>query len=154
MNESCHTDEWVTSSSCHTQEWEMSRTWMYTCHVARVSRFQQGLSESHVWVCVSRWMCVRVVLCVCACAFVMNVCLPCRLPCGVRIWARHFIVAFVGRVAHMCVCCVYVCVCVSRTYTCRVDEVYGFQHSIYYGVATVSRLDKITGLFCRISSLL
>jgi len=39
----------------------------------------------------------------------------------------------------------------------RVEEclvvVLGINVSVGYGVATVSRIDEITGLFCRISSL-
>jgi len=47
-----------------------------------------------------------------------------------------------------------------RTHTCDVTHTYvrrGSSSPIwssYYGVATVSRIDKIIGLFCRISSLL
>jgi len=38
-------------------------------------------------------------------------------------------------------------------YTCQ-NSRKSARHSMYYGVATISRLLKITGLFCRIQSLL
>jgi len=47
-----------------------------------------------------------------------------------------------------CVCvyvCVCLCMCVCARWTCAMGT---------YWVATVSRIDKITGLFCRIASLL
>jgi len=47
---------------------------------------------------------------------------------------------------------VCVCVCV-RVCVTGVGSKYA-ANSANYGVATVSRIDKITGLFCRISSLL
>jgi len=34
------------------------------------------------------------------------------------------------------------------------SEIYGAYYSIWGGVATVSRIDKLIGLFCRIASLL
>ena len=52
----------------------------------------------------------------------------------------------------VCVCVyVFVCVCV-----CAVQFVLHFValHHFIYGVATVSRIDKSIGLFCRIMSLL
>jgi len=58
----------------------------------------------------------------------------------------------------VCVCvyvhvrvCIQICVCIRmclRVYVCKHIHLYG------YGVATVSRIDKIISLFCRISSLL
>jgi len=47
--------------------------------------------------------------------------------------------------------CVRVCVCAC---THERDSVCVSMYHVYYGVATISRLLKITGLFCRISSLL
>jgi len=61
----------------------------------------------------------------------------------------------------VCVCvCVRVCVCVCTQVTNRVystEEVvniFSVRHACAYGVATVSSIDKIIGLFCRMSSLL
>jgi len=54
-----------------------------------------------------------------------------------------------SRAICMCLFCIYTClVCI---YTCRVCVKYV---SDPYGVATVSRIDKIIGFFCRIASLL
>jgi len=64
--------------------------------------------------------------------------------------------------AYLCMCvwravcvCVLVCVCMCvwhvRVSTCLCC---GEHRTPSYGVATVSRIDKITGFFCRISSLL
>ena len=54
-----------------------------------------------------------------------------------------------SRAICMCLFCKYTClVCI---YTCRVCVIYV---SDPYGVATVSRIDKIIGFFCRIASLL
>jgi len=81
----------------------------------------------------------------------------------------------------MCMClCVYVCICVyvyvrmcvwvyacmcvcvmcARAKTYRCDKTHSCivvnerDVDVRYGVATVSRIDKIIGLICRISSLL
>jgi len=43
------------------------------------------------------------------------------------------------------------CICV---YVCMSVFYYVYVYMYTYGVATISRIDKITGLFCRISSLL
>ena len=46
---------------------------------------------------------------------------------------------------------IYVCMCVSRYMHTYINMMMWRR---FYGVATVSRIDKITGLFCRIASLL
>jgi len=73
---------------------------------------------------------------------------------------RHLPTAhFCGRV-RVCVCacvrvCVCVCVCVCvQGFLGGGGEVCGPRLEILYGLATISRLLKIIGLFCRISSLL
>jgi len=47
---------------------------------------------------------------------------------------------------------IFICVCIY-TYI-YVQYIHTYTHSLAYGVATISRLLKIIGLFCRISSLL
>ena len=61
----------------------------------------------------------------------------------------------VRKLSH-CVCmCVCVCVCVcARVHARMYVYLYGLTPTYGYGVATVSRIDKIAGLFCRIWSLL
>jgi len=70
----------------------------------------------------------------------------------------------------ICICVVYVCVCVvyvcvDYTESVRRDDVYALECSLSlarsnhrrhfeYVLATVSRIDKIISLFCRIASLL
>jgi len=47
---------------------------------------------------------------------------------------------------YMCICvCVHVCVCGIYMYPCDIRD-----EDSTYGVATISRLLKIKGLFCRI----
>jgi len=97
-----------------------------------------------VYVCV----CVRV--CVCMCVHV----------CACVCMSVH-VCACVCMCVHVCVC-VFECLCVSWGYG-AVDKAI-FQKNVnkrpfcvrcfIYGVATDSRIDKITCLFCRIMSLL
>ena len=55
---------------------------------------------------------------------------------------------------HVCYECVKgVCVC-ARARTPFTHSWHTRYQTVWYGVATVSRIDKIIGLFCRISSLL
>jgi len=59
----------------------------------------------------------------------------------------------VGECVRMCVCvraCMCVCVCM---YVCVCMCVCVMVEGCNYGMATISRLLKIIGLFCRISSL-
>jgi len=75
----------------------------------------------------------------------------------VVMWAyvRTCLRAYIHACMHVCTCvraCVRACVFVRACF--RVHVFSGSGSSCTYGVATVSRIDKITGLFCRISSLL
>jgi len=58
----------------------------------------------------------------------------------------------------MCTCYVYIYMCALYTCTCihiyLCIYMYKYCAACSYGVATISRLFKIIGLFCRISSLL
>jgi len=47
----------------------------------------------------------------------------------------------------VCVCIVCACVCAVCVYVCAVNA--GSARVVCYGVATVSRLLKIIGLFCK-----
>jgi len=57
---------------------------------------------------------------------------------------------------HACTCiCIYTRSDIQiGTYVYRAYNVPIYRYEYMYGVATVSRIDKIEGLFCRISSLL
>jgi len=98
---------------------------------------------------------VYVCVCVCACHVNFDGPLHVALCCSVLTAARHelYIVCF-----YVCVyTCVYVCVCV---FVCAREEAGGREgerarekterKECYYGVATISRLLKMIGLFCRI----
>ena len=76
-----------------------------------------------VCVCVCVWVCVRVCLCLCLCLFV------CLFVC-----------------VYVCVCaCVCACVlCCKRFLESQLNNRY-----TTHGVATISRLLKIIGLFCK-----
>jgi len=157
MNESCHiwvismshvTHEWVMShigESCHIwlshvpYEWVMSRM-SESCHIS-VSHVtyqwvMSHMSEScHTWVSHVTY------------EWVMS-----HMNESCHIWVSH--------VTHetpthmhtphwMCAHCTPdACVCACHMWH---DSL---KYDTYYGVATVSRIDKITGLFRRISSLL
>ena len=73
-------------------------------------------------------------MCACVCVSVCKVCVDCGYELVLGIESTWYV----------CVC-VFVYVCAQCAW--MVD-------SIYYGVATVSRIDSIIGLFCRKSSLL
>ena len=74
----------------------------------------------------------------------------------VCVWERVCVREYVYVCVCMCVC-VYVCVCAVCVFECVsvcAVHVYACVCSIYYGVATVSRIDTIICLLCRISFLL
>jgi len=97
----------------------------------------------------------------CACMHVLYVCVfhMCMM-CAHKV---RKISAYIS-VACVCVCvCVCACVCVCTCACARVYVqvsfiglacVHTLAHRYVYRVATVSRIDKIIGLFCRILSLL
>jgi len=84
-------------------------------------------------------VCVCVCVCVCIC-----ICCVCVRAC-VRVCTRAWVRA-----------CVRACVktCVHFAKMCSLDSSKALVWQKSYEVATISRLLKITGLFCRISSLL
>jgi len=90
--------------------------------------------------CVSLYFCVSVFVSVCLCVHVSSIFLPVCVCVRVCVSVRE------------CVCCVPLCTpqgndtVFTSPKTCL--------HVCAYGVATISRLLEIIGLFCRISSLL
>jgi len=131
MNESCHI--WMShvnesSLECHTYEWVISHIW--TSHVTHVNE------SCHIWT-----------------SHVTHVNESCH------IWTSH-----VSNVVHMnesCQTCERVVSHASCHTRKRVMSRIWTSHITHmnepkqrYGVATVSSIDEIIGLFCRVSSLL
>ena len=100
---------------------------------------------------------VFVFMCGCVCDY--------RLPTHCSMSMRVFCVSLQVHVhvlcfaSGLCVCFVFCVLCFVFCVLCFalclcVCFVFKFGRVCDYGVATVSRIDKIIGLFCRISSLL
>jgi len=113
----------------------------YVLHSPPQSHYAKLPVCVHVRVCMCSCMYVCVCVCVCVCVGVCASWICSQLT--LADYANLPVCVHVCLCVRVCVCvcmCVFVCVCVS--WICR------------YGVATISRLLKIIGLFCRISSLL
>jgi len=118
----------------------------------------------YVCVCVCVYVCVCVCMCVCVCVCVCAlICLcmsECMCVCSLKKWITRTIInhksprftdhSYVYMCAFMCVCvclsvwkwtCVHVCACACA---CMLKI-----NRTYYGVATISRLLKTIGLFCK-----
>ena len=138
LYESCHTYERVLShiwmshvthmnESCHTCKWVMSHIW--TSHGTLMNEswhtYMNEARHTYEWVTSHIWM-----------RYVKKH----ELDVHCVTWLVHMTRSYVWHEWDMSECTNQLCIP-------YVDEA-------CYGVATVSRIDKITGLFCRISSLL
>ena len=152
IDESCHTHEWVISHiwvmsrlpngschthrwACHTHEWVISHIWV----MSRITSFKRmshvtlanGSCHAHGWVMSHFWM-----------SHVIHM----NESCHAYEWVMSYI--WMSHGAHMNESC--------HTYDgtrARQVRKWGslkkFSKNLYYGVATISRLLKIVGLFCK-----
>jgi len=157
MNESCHAVnvalKWVMSHingpiwmSHDTQpgRQKMNESWYLSIFRGRSFTPILAVAGSWMYVCERAAICVYVSLlnvCVCVCM--------CHLWVCVCVCVSPMIVCVCIRVTYACVCvCVYMSSMSVCVYLCHL-WVENIHASDWYGVATISRLLKIIGLFCK-----
>jgi len=125
------------------------------CHVC-VNRHRHRRLRGRVQACralhyglyLSRALVYACVVCVCVCMR-MCVCLHTHIRPGMCVCWHAFVCVFVCVFAFVCAClCVYIYICIY-IYVYIYIHISQACHALDYRVASIGRIDKIIGLFCK-----